>query len=43
MEINFTITREELVNFHMHHITKTKDYKRAIIANNIYIACLFVV
>lgn len=31
MEINFTITREELLNFHMNHITETKDYKYAVI------------
>lgn len=36
MEIKFTVTREELLNFHMNHITETKDYKRAVTGNNIY-------
>lgn len=35
MEINYTISKEDLLNFHIKHITKTKNYKNAIIRNTI--------
>lgn len=45
MEIKLTITREELLNFHMNHITETKDYKYAVAGNNAYmiLVLLFII
>lgn len=31
MEINYTISKEELVNFHLKHFTETKSYKHTAI------------
>jgi hypothetical protein len=42
MEINFTISKEELVNFHMNHVTETKNYKNAIIGNTFFMI-LFII
>ncbi|MFL0252115.1 hypothetical protein ACJDT4_16970 [Clostridium neuense] len=36
MEINYIISKEELVNFHMKHVTETKNYKKATINNTIF-------
>ncbi|URZ01248.1 YcxB family protein [Clostridium felsineum] len=40
MEINYQISREELVNFHTNHITETKNYKYAIIGNTFFLFLL---
>ncbi|MFL0252498.1 hypothetical protein ACJDT4_18970 [Clostridium neuense] len=40
MEINYTISKEELVNFHIKHVTETKNYKDATIGNTIFMILL---
>ena len=40
METDFTISKEELVNFHMNHVTETKYYKKAIIVSSIFMFLL---
>lgn len=36
MEINYTISKEELLNFHVKHVTETKNYKNATINNTVF-------
>lgn len=44
MEINYTISKEDLLNFHVKHVTETKNYKYATISNTIFmILILFLV
>lgn len=36
MEINYKISREDLVNFHVNHVAETKIYKRGLIVHIIF-------
>lgn len=40
MEINYAISKEELLNFHTKYITKTKNYKTAATGNTIFMLLL---
>ncbi|WP_315072451.1 hypothetical protein [uncultured Clostridium sp.] len=40
METDFTISKEEVVNFHMNHVTETEYYKKAIIVSSIFMFLL---